>query len=166
MAQADSGSIINIALHDAINIAQSGCSYGWAAQVVKCFAEHGKSSPPAHWWLVLLPTIDRLQWESLSAGCMLPSSTAALSAGLRKLACELLARRASGHVCPQSISCLLCAISLTGPDSRSSLCLQPSWTLEMPMTACSTLSSGRPYSAREFMARCLQPYSHCIVEVQ
>ena len=104
--------------------------------------------------------------ESLSAGCMLPSSTAALSAGLRKLACKLLARRASGHVCPQSISCLLCATSLTGPDSRSSLCLQPSWTLERPMTACSTLSSRRPYSAREFMARCLRPYSHCIVEVQ
>ena len=39
-------------------------------------------------------------------------------------------------------------------------------TLERPMTACSTLSSGRPYSAREFMARCLQPYSHCIVELQ
>ena len=83
-----------------------------------------------------------------------------------KLACELLARRVSGHVCPQSISCLLCATSLTGPDSRSSLCLQPSWTLERPMTACSTLSSGHPYSEREFMAKCLQPYSHCTAGVQ
>ena len=45
MAQADSGSIINIVLHDAIAIAQDGCSYGWAAQVFRCFAEHGKSSP-------------------------------------------------------------------------------------------------------------------------
>ena len=45
MAQADSGSIINIVLHDAIAIAHNGCSYGWAAQVFKCFAEHGKSSP-------------------------------------------------------------------------------------------------------------------------
>ena len=45
MAQADSGSIINIVLHDVIAIAQKGCSYGWAAQVFKCFAEHGKSSP-------------------------------------------------------------------------------------------------------------------------
>ena len=26
-------------------MAQDGCSYGWAAQVFKCFAEHGKSSP-------------------------------------------------------------------------------------------------------------------------
>ena len=31
--------------HDAIAIAHNGCSYGWAAQVFKCFAEHGKSSP-------------------------------------------------------------------------------------------------------------------------
>ena len=45
MAQADSGSIINIVLHDAIAIAHNGCSYGWAARVFKCFAEHGKSSP-------------------------------------------------------------------------------------------------------------------------
>ena len=45
MAQADSGSIINIVLHDAIAITQNGCSYGWAAQVFRCFAEHGKSSP-------------------------------------------------------------------------------------------------------------------------
>ena len=45
MPQADSGSIINIVLHDAIAIAHNGCSYGWAAQVFKCFAEHGKSSP-------------------------------------------------------------------------------------------------------------------------
>ena len=43
--QADSGSIINIVLHDAIAIAQDGCSYGWAAQVFRCFAEHGRSSP-------------------------------------------------------------------------------------------------------------------------
>ena len=45
MAQADSESMINIVLHDAIAIAHNGCSYGWAAQVFKCFAEHGKSSP-------------------------------------------------------------------------------------------------------------------------
>ena len=45
MAQADSESIINIVLHDAIAIAHNGCSYGWAAQVFKCFAEHGKSIP-------------------------------------------------------------------------------------------------------------------------
>ena len=45
MAQAASGSIINIVIHDAIAIAYNGCSYGWAAQVFKCFAEHGKSSP-------------------------------------------------------------------------------------------------------------------------
>ena len=45
MAQADSESNINIVLHDAIAIAHNGCSYGWAAQVFKCFAEHGKSSP-------------------------------------------------------------------------------------------------------------------------
>ena len=45
MAQADSGSSINIVLHDAIAIAQRGCSYGWAAQVFECFAEHGKYSP-------------------------------------------------------------------------------------------------------------------------
>ena len=44
MAPADSESIINIVLHDAIAIAHNGCSYGWAAQVFKCFAEHGKSS--------------------------------------------------------------------------------------------------------------------------
>ena len=44
MAQ-DSESIINIVLHYAIAIAHNGCSYGWAAQVFKCFAEHGKSSP-------------------------------------------------------------------------------------------------------------------------
>ena len=45
MAHADSRSIINILLCDAIAIAHNGCSYGWAAQVFKCFAEHGKSSP-------------------------------------------------------------------------------------------------------------------------
>ena len=45
MAQADPRSIINIVLHDAIAIAQNECSYGWAAQVFRCFAEHGKSSP-------------------------------------------------------------------------------------------------------------------------
>ena len=45
MAQADSASIINIVLHDAVAITHNGCSYGWAAQVFKCFAEHGKSSP-------------------------------------------------------------------------------------------------------------------------
>ena len=42
---ADSESVINIVLSDAIAIAESGCSYGWAAQVFKCFAEHGKYSP-------------------------------------------------------------------------------------------------------------------------
>ena len=36
---------INVVLHDAIAMAQDGCSYGWAAQVFECFAEHGKSSP-------------------------------------------------------------------------------------------------------------------------
>ena len=41
-AQADSEWIINIVLHD---VAHNGCSYGWAAQVFKCFGEHGKSSP-------------------------------------------------------------------------------------------------------------------------
>ena len=45
MAQADLGAIISVVLHDAIAIAQSGCVYGWAAQVFKCFAEHGKYSP-------------------------------------------------------------------------------------------------------------------------
>ena len=45
MAQAGSESIINIVLHDAIAIAHNWCSYGWVAQVFKCFAEHGKSSP-------------------------------------------------------------------------------------------------------------------------
>ena len=45
MAQADLGSIISFVLHDAIAIAQSGCVYGWAAQVFKCFAEHGRYSP-------------------------------------------------------------------------------------------------------------------------
>ena len=45
MVQADSGSIISIVLHDAIAIAQRGCSYGWAAQVFECIAEHGKYSP-------------------------------------------------------------------------------------------------------------------------
>ena len=45
MSQADSESIINIVLHNAIAVAHNGCSYGWAAQVFKCFAEHGKSSP-------------------------------------------------------------------------------------------------------------------------
>ena len=33
-----------VVLHDAIAIAQSG-GYGWAAQVFKCFAEHGRYSP-------------------------------------------------------------------------------------------------------------------------
>ena len=38
--------------------------------------------------------------------------------------------------------------------------------VDLKMTACSTLSSGHPYSAREFMARSLQPYSHCTAGVQ
>ena len=45
MVQADLGSIISDVLHDAIAIAQSGYVYGWAAQVFKCFAEHGRYSP-------------------------------------------------------------------------------------------------------------------------
>ena len=45
MAQADAVSISNVVLHDAVAIAQDGCSYGWAAQVFKCFAEPGKSRP-------------------------------------------------------------------------------------------------------------------------
>ena len=45
MAQADLGSIISVVLHDAIAIPQSGCVYGWAAQVFKCFAEHFMYSP-------------------------------------------------------------------------------------------------------------------------
>ena len=44
MTQADSTSIIKVVLHDAIAMAQDGCSYGWAAQVFKCFADHGKYS--------------------------------------------------------------------------------------------------------------------------
>ena len=35
----------NMDVHDVIAIAQSGCSYGWAAHDFKCFAEHGKYSP-------------------------------------------------------------------------------------------------------------------------
>ena len=31
--------------HHAIAMAQSGCSYGWAAQIVKCCTEHGKYRP-------------------------------------------------------------------------------------------------------------------------
>ena len=49
MAQADSGSIISSVLHDAIAIAQSGCVYVWAAQVFKCFAEHGQVQPVGGW---------------------------------------------------------------------------------------------------------------------
>ena len=45
MAQADLGSNISVVLQDAIAIAQSGYVYGWAAQVFKCFAEHGRYSP-------------------------------------------------------------------------------------------------------------------------
>ena len=45
MAQAHSSSISKIILHDTIAMAQDGCSFGWAAQVFRCFAEHGKSSP-------------------------------------------------------------------------------------------------------------------------
>ena len=45
MAQAGSASIGNIVLHDAIAAARDGCSYGRAAQVFRCFAEHGKSRP-------------------------------------------------------------------------------------------------------------------------
>ena len=45
MAQADSTSISNIVILDAIAIAQKRGSCGWAAQVFRCFAEHGKSSP-------------------------------------------------------------------------------------------------------------------------
>ena len=45
MAQADSASISNIILHYAIAMAQNGCSFGWVAQVFRCFAEHSKASP-------------------------------------------------------------------------------------------------------------------------
>ena len=45
MAQANLASTISIVPHDAIAIAQSGWVYGWAAQVFKCFAEHGRYSP-------------------------------------------------------------------------------------------------------------------------
>ena len=35
----------DIVLRDAIALAQHGCRFGWAAQVFRCFAEHGKPSP-------------------------------------------------------------------------------------------------------------------------
>ena len=46
MVEADSASISNIVLRDAIKfaVAQNGCNFGWA-QSFRCFAEHGKSSP-------------------------------------------------------------------------------------------------------------------------
>ena len=37
--------ISNVVLHDAIALTQNVCSVGRAAQVFRCFAEHGKSSP-------------------------------------------------------------------------------------------------------------------------
>ena len=45
MVQADSAMISNTVVHEAIALAQAGCSFGWAAKVFRCFAEHGKSSP-------------------------------------------------------------------------------------------------------------------------
>ena len=65
MVQADSATIIiiEIVLHDATVLAQNQWSFGWAAQVSRCFDEHGKYSPlmggaPAAVWpdeLVLTP---------------------------------------------------------------------------------------------------------------
>ena len=69
---------------------------------------------------------DRLQWASLSADCVLLSSIASLSAGLKKLASGLLARQASALACPLSSSCLLYDTSLTAPDSRNIPFLRPS----------------------------------------
>ena len=45
---ADSATISNTVLldaYDAIAMAQDGCSFGWAAQGFRCFAEHGKTNP-------------------------------------------------------------------------------------------------------------------------
>ena len=106
-------------------------------------------------------TSDRLQWVSLSADCVLPSSIAALPAGLKKLACGLLARQA-GPACPQSISCLLFTTSSIAPDHTNILGMWPLWTSERPLKACSTLSSGHSYRAREFMPR----RGHTDIEVQ
>ena len=153
-----------------------------AASISKCFGKGKEGSPPVRDLSGDQPAVAATIPSQILLGhppqtalgnLAMHAQIASQPSGLNpveqlhgRMARELLARRASGHICPQSISCLLCATSLTGPDSRSSLCLQPSWTLERRMTACSTLSSGHPYSEREFMARCLQPYSHCIVEVQ
>ena len=95
------------------------------------------------------PTSNHLQWKSLSADGMLPCSITALSAGLKMLACGLLARQPSALACPQSISCLLCVISLTASDSRSTLCLRPLWTSRRS-DSVQQLSSGHPYRARRF----------------
>ena len=45
VVQSDSAKISNIVLHDTIALAQPGSSFGWAAQVCRCCAEHGKVSP-------------------------------------------------------------------------------------------------------------------------
>ena len=37
MLPADSGSICSLVFHDSIALTQGGCSFGWAAQVCKCF---------------------------------------------------------------------------------------------------------------------------------
>ena len=45
MIQAGSAHTSKIVLHDALALAQHGCSFEWAAQVFICFAEQGKSRP-------------------------------------------------------------------------------------------------------------------------
>ena len=87
---------------------------------------------------------------------MLPSSNAASSAGLK----TLVGRLSPSQVYRASNECFMPPHRLL---NRNILCLRPSWSSKMPMIACSTVSSGHPYSAKDFMATWLQPYSHCII---
>ena len=45
LVQADAASICSHVLHDSVALASSGCRFGWAALVLKCFSDHAKSPP-------------------------------------------------------------------------------------------------------------------------
>lgn len=56
-------SICSRVFRDSLALAQGGCSFGWAAQVCKCFSDHGKSQ------LVVAGAPIEVQPDSLPEAC-------------------------------------------------------------------------------------------------
>ena len=87
-------------------------------------------------------TTDRLQWASLSVGCMLASWRSAWSNTQSSKTSDLPLRQATGRSTTPSIRLLCCSKSLTSTDASSLHCISALWTSSLHMTGCSGKSCG------------------------